>query len=259
MPVLSGAAADPYVRERQGDVLDLVGRLRMNLRKGLATARDLLRELDEASVLIADELTPSIAAQVDWTKVRGFATDAGSRTSHTAILVRSLEVPAVVGLHNASDIVQAGQLVGYVGDSGDANGIHPHLHFEVHPKGGSAVDPYPYLQAAQHLLFYAKAGTPFALALTGTVVSVTDTTLKLQVSLLQAFPMNVKLKSLAQPLTLTVPASAVVQQKAATPPARLLAAYVGERVVAWTQPAPATLKAELGADNALTAALVQLG
>ena len=59
--------------------------------------------------------------------------------------------------------------------------------------------------------------------------------------------MNVKLKSLAQPLMLTVPASAAVQQKAVTPPARLLAAYVGERVVAWTQPAPATLKAELDA------------
>jgi phosphotransferase system enzyme I (PtsI) len=53
-------------------------------------------------VLIADELTPSLAAQVDWTKVRGFATDAGSRTYHTAILARSLDVPAVVGLHDAS-------------------------------------------------------------------------------------------------------------------------------------------------------------
>ena len=74
----------------------------MNLRRGVATPRDLLRELDEASVLIADELTPSLAAQVDWTKVRGFATDAGSRTYHTAILARSLDVPAVVGLHNAS-------------------------------------------------------------------------------------------------------------------------------------------------------------
>src|SRR5436305_3526530 len=112
--------ADPYLRERQGDVLDLVGRLRMNLRKGLATARDLLRELDEASVLIADELTPSIAAQVDWTKVRGFATDAGSRTYHTAILARSLDVPAVVGLHNASGQVRPGQLV--VIDA-DANAI----------------------------------------------------------------------------------------------------------------------------------------
>src|SRR5207302_1622974 len=103
--------ADPILRERQGDVLDLVGRLRMNLRKGVATARDLLRELDEASVLIADELTPSLAAQVDWTKVRGFATDAGSRTYHTAILARSLEVPAVVGLHEASGRIQPGQLV----------------------------------------------------------------------------------------------------------------------------------------------------
>ena len=103
--------ADPYLRERQGDVADLVGRLRMNLRKGVTTARDLLSALDESSVLIADELTPSIAAQVDWTKVRGFATDVGSRTYHTAILARSLDVPAVVGLHNASELVQAGQLV----------------------------------------------------------------------------------------------------------------------------------------------------
>jgi phosphotransferase system enzyme I (PtsI) len=101
--------ADPYLRERQGDVADLVGRLKLNLQQG--SAHDVLRELDESSVLIADELTPSLAAQVDWTKVRGFATDAGSRTYHTAILARSLEVPAVVGLHNASEIVQPGQLV----------------------------------------------------------------------------------------------------------------------------------------------------
>jgi phosphotransferase system enzyme I (PtsI) len=103
--------ADPYLRERRGDVADLVGRLKMNLRQGLETPRDLLRELDEASVLIADELTPSLAAQVDWAKVRGFATDAGSRTHHTAILARSLEVPAVVGLHDASRLVEAGRLV----------------------------------------------------------------------------------------------------------------------------------------------------
>ena len=103
--------ADSYLRERRGDVADLVGRLRMNLRHGLESPRDLLRELDESSVLIADELTPSLAAQVDWTKVRGFATDAGSRTYHTAILARSLDVPALVGLHNASRIVEAGQWV----------------------------------------------------------------------------------------------------------------------------------------------------
>src|SRR5260370_42708078 len=83
----------------------------MNLRQGLEKPGDLLRELDESSVIIADELTPSLAAQVDWTRVRGFATDAGSRTYHTAILARSLDVPAVVGLHNASESIQPGQLV----------------------------------------------------------------------------------------------------------------------------------------------------
>src|SRR5712671_2867650 len=103
--------ADPYLRERKGDVADLVGRLKMNLRPGMATPRDLLRELDEASVLIADELTPSLVAQIDWTKVRGFATDAGSRTYHSAILARSLDVPAVVGLYDASRTIQPGQIV----------------------------------------------------------------------------------------------------------------------------------------------------
>lgn len=103
--------ADPYLRERRGDVADVIGRLTMNLRQGLETPRDLLRELDESSVLIADELTPSLAAQVDWSRVRGFATDAGSRTHHTAILARSLDVPAVVGLHDASRSVTPGQLV----------------------------------------------------------------------------------------------------------------------------------------------------
>jgi len=103
--------SDAYLRERNGDVADLVGRLRANLRREAATPRELLRELDESSVLIADELTPSLAAQVDWSRVRGFATDAGSRTYHTAILARSLDVPAIVGLHDASRRIQAGQTV----------------------------------------------------------------------------------------------------------------------------------------------------
>src|SRR5918999_4872983 len=110
---------DPYLHERKGDLHDVAGRLRMNMRSEKGGPRDLLQDLDTPCVLIADELTPSVVAQLDWTRIRGFATDAGSRTSHTAILARSLDVPAVVGLHNASELVQAGQLVVIDGTAGE--------------------------------------------------------------------------------------------------------------------------------------------
>jgi phosphoenolpyruvate-protein phosphotransferase (PTS system enzyme I) len=109
---------DEYLRERENDVADVAGRLRMNLRHGTRGARDLLSELDGPSILIADELTASLAAQLDWTRIEGFAVDAGSRTYHTAILARSLKVPAVVGLHDASQRIIAGTPVILDGTTG---------------------------------------------------------------------------------------------------------------------------------------------
>jgi phosphotransferase system enzyme I (PtsI) len=109
---------DPYLRERKGDLHDVAGRLRMNLRGEMGGARDLLQDLDSPCVLVADELTPSVVAQLDWTRILGFATDAGSRTYHTAILARSLGVPAVVGLHDVSRRIPAGASVIIDGDSG---------------------------------------------------------------------------------------------------------------------------------------------
>ena len=110
---------DPYLHERKGDLHDIAGRLRMNLRDEKGGARDLLQDLDTPCVLIADELTPSVVAQLDWTRIRGFATDAGSRTYHTAILARSLGVPAVVGLHDISVRVPPGAAIIVDGASGE--------------------------------------------------------------------------------------------------------------------------------------------
>jgi phosphotransferase system enzyme I (PtsI) len=110
---------DPYLRERKGDLHDVAGRLRMNLRDEKGGTRDLLQDLDTPCVLIADELTPSVVAQLDWTRIRGFATDAGSRTYHTAILARSLGVPAIVGLHDASLRVPPGASVIVNGETGE--------------------------------------------------------------------------------------------------------------------------------------------
>ena len=110
---------DPYLHERKGDLHDVAGRLRMNLRDEKGGARDRLQDLDTPCVLIADELTPSVVAQLDWTRIKGFATDAGSRTYHTAILARSLGVPAVVGLHDVSTRVPPGASVIVDGETGE--------------------------------------------------------------------------------------------------------------------------------------------
>jgi phosphoenolpyruvate-protein phosphotransferase (PTS system enzyme I) len=111
-------AQDPYLRERQGDIADVVGRLTMNLREA-GDPTDLFNELDGPLVLVAHEVRPSVIAQLDWQRLAALVTDAGSWTNHTAILARSLHVPAVAGLHNASVLVAPGALVAVDGTTGE--------------------------------------------------------------------------------------------------------------------------------------------
>jgi phosphotransferase system enzyme I (PtsI) len=111
-------AQDPYLRERKGDVADVVGRLSMNLRMA-GDAVDLFKDLEGPLVLVAHEVTPSVIAQLDRQRLAALITDAGSWTYHTAILARSIHVPAVAGLHNASVIVSPGSVVAVDGTSGE--------------------------------------------------------------------------------------------------------------------------------------------
>ncbi len=111
-------ADDAYLRERKGDVADVVGRICRNLRAAGEPA-DLLQGLEGPLVLVADELTPSVIAQLDWSRLAALVTDAGSWTYHTAILARSIGIPAVAGLHNASAVIPPGVAVAVDGSTGD--------------------------------------------------------------------------------------------------------------------------------------------
>ncbi|HEV2209951.1 MAG TPA: phosphoenolpyruvate--protein phosphotransferase [Verrucomicrobiae bacterium] len=101
------AIEDDYLRERATDMRDVTTRVLGNL-LGMEEELD-LRHLKEPCIIISHDLTPSNTAQLDKRNVLGFATDVGSKTSHTAIMARSLRIPAVVGLKDASAQLQTGQ------------------------------------------------------------------------------------------------------------------------------------------------------
>ncbi|MHA3773839.1 phosphoenolpyruvate--protein phosphotransferase [Verrucomicrobiota bacterium sgz303538] len=99
---------DPYLRERALDIHDVTRRVIRNLMG--KEGRD-LSAITTPHLLVAHNLTPSDTAQLNRHLVLGFATDIGSKTSHTAIMARSLNIPAVVGLHDISLQLETGDHV----------------------------------------------------------------------------------------------------------------------------------------------------
>ncbi|MHC4122380.1 MAG: phosphoenolpyruvate--protein phosphotransferase, partial [Planctomycetota bacterium] len=106
---------DQYISERAADIYDIERRL---LKKLLGRKREDVSHLTKEVVVVARELSPTQTAGFNRKFVKGFATDAGGRTSHTAIVARSLGIPAVVALEDLSEIVRGGDNVIIDGNRG---------------------------------------------------------------------------------------------------------------------------------------------
>ncbi len=96
---------DDYLKERVADIEDVSGRLLNNL---LGHHKVGLGELAENCIIVSEDITPSEAADLDRSKLLGFITDSGGQTSHSVIMARSLRIPAVVGLHDATSTLRTG-------------------------------------------------------------------------------------------------------------------------------------------------------
>lgn len=104
-----------YMKERAADVKDVIGNVLKYLTGMEATE---VLQLNEETVIVAEDLTPSDTARMDKSKVTGILTNEGGRTSHVAIMTRTLEIPSVVGLENITEKVATGDMIVMDGENG---------------------------------------------------------------------------------------------------------------------------------------------
>jgi phosphotransferase system enzyme I (PtsI) len=99
---------DPYLRDRAADILNVSDRIMKNL-VGVDTLS--IAAIDKRVILVARDLSPAETSQIQLERVMGFVTDGGGRASHTSIIARSLEIPAVMGLGNATQIIKNDDII----------------------------------------------------------------------------------------------------------------------------------------------------
>lgn len=146
--------------------------------------------------------------------------------------------------------VLTGQQIAFNGDSGDADG-NPHLHFEVHPNGGVDVSPFPHLKKAAKLLFAAKQGSKFSLALRGRVVAAGSTNVRLTATNVRVYPGGRWLEIDERTVDLAMPADAALAMS------QPVAAFTAPaRIAVYTTKSRVTKDALVGAPGVLTVSRV---
>jgi hypothetical protein len=144
--------------------------------------------------------------------------------------------------------VAAGEPVGFVGDSGDADGIEPHLHFEVHPNDGASVSPFIFLNRAYRLLFAAPPKIETSLWLKGSFLERLPDAFRVQVNSLGVRTTGLKLNGISRSVAFGVSPLTTIEG----------AADKLARATVWTEIMPVTLDALLGKPGAITAERIEL-
>jgi len=101
--------SDPYLRERESDIGHVADCIMQNLIGG--KEHEQIRDINKRVILIAKDLSPAETSQIQLHRIQGFITELGGKTSHTSIIARTLQVPAVLGLKNATDIIKSDSII----------------------------------------------------------------------------------------------------------------------------------------------------
>ena len=140
--IFEGMEDNAYMQERAADIKDVTKRVMANL-LGVKLPSPAL--INEEVIIVAEDLTPSDTAQLDKKYVKAFVTNIGGRTSHSAIMARTLEIPAVLGTNNITELVSEGQLMAVSGLTGE-------VVLDPTPYNSSATFPEPIHHATRYKL-----------------------------------------------------------------------------------------------------------